>query len=179
MAAPSHSNGTAIDLLGVALELGDQFAKEVRLFGLGSLFCQRYLRLRTQIYQEKLKILTTRTISYFFAQAIAGLFIFAIFAFIVNQTIHGLLRLGDLVLYFQALQRGQTNLKGLLTHLSGLYEDNLFLANLYEFLELKPQIIAPRRPRPHPPPHANGLGVGAGELPVWNHKPGKHSRMLT
>ena len=136
---------------------GDQFAKEIRLFNLGSLFSQWYARLRVQIYQEKLRILTGRAIGYFIAQVVAGLFIFAIFAFLVAQTLQGILRLGDLVLYVQALQRGQNNLKTLLTNLSGLYEDNLFLANLYDFLKLKPKILPPLQPEPIPCPFQSGV----------------------
>lgn len=136
---------------------GDQFAKEVRLFNLGPLFSQRYLHIRSQIYRERLGILTRRTIIYFAAQATAGLVIFLIFAFLVAQTIQGILRLGDLVLYIQALQRGQQNLRVLLANLSGLYEDNLFLGNLYEFLDLKPRIIAPIHPVPVPCPMQTGV----------------------
>ena len=113
--------------LGLMLT-GDQFAKEVRLFDLGPLFCQRYLALRQRIYQEKLAIATGRFVRSFAAQAIAGIFIFAVFAFIAYQTVQGVLQVGDLVLYYQALQRGQTNLTALLSNLSGLYEDTLFLS---------------------------------------------------
>jgi ATP-binding cassette subfamily B protein len=67
------------------------------------------------------------------------------------------LRLGDLVLYYQALQRGQGNIKGLLNSLSGLYEDNLFLANLYEFLDIKPKLIDPPNPKPIPHPMKTGI----------------------
>ena len=142
--------------LGLMLT-GDQFAKEIRLFDLGPLFCQRYLDLRQRIYQEKLAIATGRFLRSFGAQALAGILTFAIFAFIAYQTVHGILRLGDLVLYYQALQRGQTNLKTLLTNLSGLYEDNLFLANLYEFLDLEPKIVVPANASPVLQPLQRGI----------------------
>lgn len=135
----------------------DQFAKEIRLFDLGQLFSQRYQKVRRKIYREKLAIASKRSAAYFSAQASAGLFVFAIFAFIVHQTLHGILQLGDLVLYYQALQKGQTNLRNLLTNLSGLYEDNLFLTNLYEFLDLQSNIIEPETPRIIPQPFCNGI----------------------
>ncbi|NJK41132.1 MAG: ABC transporter ATP-binding protein [Acaryochloridaceae cyanobacterium SU_2_1] len=139
------------------LQTCDLFAKEVRLFNLGVYFRDRYGAVREQIYHEKLKIVSRRSLAYFLAQASAGIFVFAIFAFIVHQTIYGFLKLGDLVLYYQALQRGQDNLRGLLNNLSGLYEDNLFLANLYEFLDLKSNIVDPERPHPIPELFQEGI----------------------
>jgi ATP-binding cassette subfamily B protein len=136
---------------------GDQFAKEIRLFDLGSFFSQWYLQIRKQLYKERLAIATGRSFSYFFAQATAGILVFAIFAYIIYQTIQGVLLLGDLVLYYQALQRGQNNLRGLLTSISGLYEDNLFLANLYEFLDLKPKVVEPAHPKLMPRPMQSGM----------------------
>jgi ATP-binding cassette subfamily B protein len=128
----------------------DECAKEIRLFNLGSLFSKRYLRIRQQLYQETVQILKNRSLLYFGTEAGAGLVVLAIFAFIVYQTIQGRLQIGDLVLYSQALQRGQTNLKSLMQGGSGLYEDNLFLVNLYEFLDLQPKVLDPVHPRPLP-----------------------------
>ncbi|WP_341526354.1 ABC transporter ATP-binding protein [Nostoc sp. UHCC 0302] len=135
----------------------DQYAKEIRLFNLGEYFSKWYLRIRRQIYKEKIAIYTKRSAANFFAEAIAGLFIFAVYAFIVYQAIQGILRLGDLVLYHQALQRGQNDIRSLLVSVSNLYEDNLFLANLYEFLDLKPKLVDPSNPQPIPQPMQTGI----------------------
>ena len=135
----------------------EQFAKEVRLFDLGSWFSQEYRDIRRQLYREKLGLSTKRSIAFFLAQAFAGIIIFSVFAYIIYQTIEGVLLLGDLVLYYQALQRGQNNLKMTLSSLSGLYEDNLFLANLYEFLDLKPRVIDPEYPKPIPSKVQRGI----------------------
>ena len=128
----------------------EQFAKEVRLFDLGGWFSQEYRQIRQRLYREKLSISTKRSVAFFLSQAFAGVLIFSVFAYIIYQTIEGVLLLGDLVLYYQALQRGQNNLRLTLNSVSGLYEDNLFLANLYEFLDLKPRVIDPTEPKPIP-----------------------------
>jgi ATP-binding cassette, subfamily B, bacterial len=136
---------------------GDLFAKEIRLFGLGSFFSAWYLRIRQQLYEERLDISKRKALANFLAQGFAGILIFAIYSFIIYQTLQGVLRLGDLVLYYQALQRGQLNINGLLTGVSGLYEDNLFLTNLYEFLDLKPTIVDPIDPKPFPETIKTGI----------------------
>lgn len=126
---------------------GEQFAKEIRLFGLGTLFSQRFDRLRTQLYQANLKLISRRALSFLGANIFSGLFIGGLYGFILYQTLEGTLKLGDLVLYHQALQKGESALKAMLSGASGLYEDNLFLTNLYEFLDLKPNILTPREPQ--------------------------------
>lgn len=135
----------------------DQYAKEVRLFDLGKVFGTKYLQIRKKLYRERLGIISRRSLAYFLAQATSGILVFGIFVYLIYQTTKGVFLLGDLVLYYQALQRGQNNLKLLSSNLTGLYEDNLFLANLYEFLDLKPKIIEPENPQPIPNPVRQGI----------------------
>ncbi len=125
------------------LLLGDSPAKEIRLFDLGNLFIKRVYELRQQLFQEKLAITTRQAISRLIAQGIAGIVILATYGFIIHQTMYGRFQLGDLVLYSQAFQRGQGALKDLISNLAGLHENNLFLTELYELLELKPNVIEP------------------------------------
>jgi ATP-binding cassette subfamily B protein len=135
----------------------DLFAKEIRLFNLGGFFSQWYSQLRSQLYQERLEITARSAVANFATQAIAGFFVFSIYAFLVFETLQGRLTLGDLVVYYQALQRGQNNLKGLSSSLSGLDEDNLFLADLFEFLALKPRVAQPAHPLSVPTPLKAGI----------------------
>lgn len=139
------------------LIIGEMFAKEIRLFGLGNLFSQRFDQLRNQLYDAKLRLITMRSLSFFGAQLLSGILVGGVYGLILHQTLHGSLQLGDLVLYHQALQRGQSSLKALTSSVSGLYEDNLFLANLYEFLDLEPTIVSPANPKVVPMPMGQGI----------------------
>lgn len=130
----------------------DMLAKEIRLFNIGSVFIERFLNLKKTLYQEQLKIIKKRSFANLVVQIISGIMILAAYSFIVYQTVQGTLKLGDLVLYHQAFKRGQQALTQLITNLSQLYEDNLFLANLNEFLALKPKLIEPERSIPVPQP---------------------------
>ncbi len=118
----------------------EQYAKEVRLFNLGHQFQTHFKTFRQQIYDENLRILVQRAIASLSAELFAKTLTIGIFIYIAYQTIQGQLQIGDLFIYQQALQRGESALQGVLSSLSGLYEDNLFLTNLYEFLDLKPKI---------------------------------------
>jgi ATP-binding cassette, subfamily B, bacterial len=135
----------------------EQYAKEIRLFNLGSLFRTRFRQFRQQIYRENLRITFRRAIASLSAEAFAEILTVGVFIYIAYQTIQGSLKIGDLVLYQQALQRGESALQALLSGLSGLYEDNLFLNNLYEFLNLKPKLRDAEYPKVFPSPVEQGL----------------------
>lgn len=136
---------------------GDRHAKEIRLFVLGSVFRLRFHNLRSSLHREKLKIATQRSIAELATQTSATLAIFGCYGFITYQTLQGSITIGALVMYFQAFQRGQDFLQGLLGSLASLYEDNLFLSNLSEFLEVKPKVVEPLHPQPVPIPMQTGM----------------------
>ena len=90
-------------------------------------------------------------------QVAATLAVFGSFAFILYRASLGALTVGDVVMYYQAFQRGQDFLREILSGLAGLYEDHLFLASLYEFLDLERRIVEPARPRAVPRPLRAGI----------------------
>ena len=133
------------------------YAKEIRLFNLGILFSRRFRQLRQQLYRESLQIATKRSLQSLVTQVSATLAVYGSYAFIAYQTLQGTFTVGTLVLYYQAFQRGQDALRGVLNSLAGLYEDNLFLFNLQEFLESKPKVIEPSHPKPIPQLKQKGI----------------------
>lgn len=136
-------------------------AKEIRLFNLGPLFVNRFRALRRKLRGERFRITARRSAADLVAQTSASLAIYGSFAFIAYQAVHGGVTMGDLVMYFMAFQRGQGFLQEMLSGLAGLYEDNLFLSNLYEFLDLKRKVIEPVHGSPIPQPMKTGI--------VFNH----------
>jgi ATP-binding cassette, subfamily B, bacterial len=137
--------------------LGDQPAKEIRLFNLGNLLIDRFYQIRQQLFTEKLAIITRQAIAQTISQGFTVMAILGTYGFIIHQTIYGKFQLGDLVLYSQAFQRGQGAMQSLIASLSSLHENNLFLADLFEFLALKPSIIAPAHPKLVPRPIEQGI----------------------
>lgn len=119
------------------------YAKEIRLFDLGPSLKDQYSNLRQEIRGERLKITFRRSTMDSLAQSIGTIAVFGSLAFITYRAVQGIITLGDLVMYFGAFQQGQSFLNSLLTSLAGLYEDNLFLKSLYEFLDLKPKVKDP------------------------------------
>jgi ATP-binding cassette subfamily B protein len=136
---------------------GERHAKEARLFDLGPLFMARFRQLRSTLRKERLSLFVRRSVAELAAQALSVGAIYSAFAFIAYQTLRGSTSLGDLVMYYQAFQRGQGFLQSFLGGLASLYESNLFLTNLYEFLDLQPKVQEPNAPRPVPRPMRAGV----------------------
>jgi len=112
------------------------YAKEVRAFDLGSLFRERYLKLKDQWRQSRFALLLAQTRRESLVQVLAAIAFFAVYGMIAYRAFEGEISIGEVVLYFMALQRGYSYLQELLGRVAGLYEDSLFLDNLFEFLKL-------------------------------------------
>jgi len=132
-------------------------AKEIRLFDLGSLFMRRFDDLRWKLRKGRLAITRRRSVADFGAQALTVAAIYGSYGYVAYQAMWGKITLGDMVMYYQAFQRVQGSLQGILSSLAGLYEDNLFLANLYEFLDLKRTVVEPVNASPVPQPMQRGI----------------------
>ncbi len=134
-------------------------AKELRIFGLGRVFRERYRELREKLREERMRLTLGRAGFDLVAQAGAILSLFGMLAFVAWRTLVGLLTLGDMVMYYQAFQRAQGYLQEILGGLAGLYEDSLFLGNFEEFLALQPQVALPASPAAVPRPMKAGFSV--------------------
>lgn len=132
-------------------------AKELRLFGLGEYFRKRYRDLRTILREEMLGIARRKAAADLGTQAVATVLVYGSLAFIAWQAFGGLITIGGMVMYFQAFQKGLGYLRGLLGSLAGLYEGNLFLSNLFDFLDIEPSVIDPPEPEPFPASISRGI----------------------
>lgn len=128
----------------------DTYAKETKLFGLGPYLVDRFQRLGQTYYARERKLTTTRNLvgtAWSLLSTVAGS---AIALYIALEAVAGRLTIGDLALYTSAATAVQTSVQGLFTGFSGMYENNLYLDTLYQFLDTKPRITGPAQARPLP-----------------------------
>jgi ATP-binding cassette subfamily B protein len=114
----------------------DEHAKEVKLFGLGPLLLGRYKRLAEQFYVEDKALATRRTLWAYLLSLVSTLVFYGCYALIVVATARGGLSLGDMTLYLAAFRQGQQSFQSILTAVGGMYEDSLYMSNLFEFLSI-------------------------------------------
>jgi ATP-binding cassette subfamily B protein len=133
------------------------YAKEVRLFDLGPAIAAQFSQLRKQLREERRRLVTRRSLQQLSAELAATAVMYLSWLYVAYRTIHGEITIGDLAVFFQAFQRGQSALQSILGALARLYENNLFVANLYEFLDLHPKVVEPDEPQPMPQPIKQGI----------------------
>ena len=137
----------------------DDHAKEIRIFNLGGIFTERYRSLRTLIFKERLLLTLKRSLAELATQCGPIVALFVLFALLAHRALYGLMTVGALVMFFQAAHRGYSYLNQFLASVAGLYENNLFLSNLQEFLRLEPKIIEPAKPLTMPVPIRGGMSL--------------------
>ena len=132
----------------VTLVTTDSFAKEVKLFGLGGYFIERYRLIAQAFYGAQERQVTRRYSIGFLWGILSTLATSVTYLYVAVQAIAGRLTLGDLTLYTTAAQSVQGSIQGILAGFTGMYEHNLYLNNLFELMETK--TLLPRSPDPVP-----------------------------
>ena len=113
----------------------EDYAKEVKLFELGRRFLDRYRDIFTRLYQED-RDLTLRRDGWGFALGLLGTAtLYGGYAWIAAATVLGRMTVGQMTMYLMLFRQGQSAVSAALSAVGGLYEDNLYLSNLYEYLE--------------------------------------------
>ncbi len=113
----------------------EDHAKEVQLFNLGPDLMRRYKDIYRELYDEE-KQLTIRRDSWGFALGlVSSLAFYGAYVWVALATIAGAITLGQMTMYLMVFKQGQSAVSAMLTSIGGMYEDNLYLSNLYGFLE--------------------------------------------
>jgi ATP-binding cassette, subfamily B, bacterial len=114
----------------------DDHAKEVKLFGLGPMLLGRYRSLGETFYREDQQ-LALRRAGWSYALSLVGtLTFYGCYALVALAAAAGRLSLGLMTLYVVAFRQGQQAFQSILTALGGMYEDNLYMSNLFEYLAI-------------------------------------------
>ncbi|MBD3880260.1 ABC transporter ATP-binding protein [Phormidium tenue FACHB-886] len=113
----------------------DTYAMEVKLFQLGETLLNRYRAIFDRLYEEDRDLTVRRSIWSYLLSLISTAAFYATYVWIVLEAIVGRISLGDLTMYLVVFRQGQSTFASILTAVGGMYEDSLYLATLYEFLE--------------------------------------------
>src|SRR6266516_2653500 len=136
----------------VTLLTTDSYAKEVKLFGLGRYFIDRYRLIGNAYYGRQRRQVVRRYRVGFLWGNLSTIATSVTYLYVALQAIIGKLTLGDLTLYTTAAQSVQNSIQGILGGFSGMYEHNLYLSNLFELMETTSALPAPAKPVPVPNP---------------------------
>lgn len=113
----------------------EDYAKEVKLFGLGELLVSRYRSIFDLLYGEDRDLTLRRGLWGFLLGLLSTASLYGAYAWVAFSAATRLITLGDMTMYMMVFRQGQSAFAAMLQSIGGMYEDNLYLSNLYEFLE--------------------------------------------
>jgi len=114
----------------------DNHAKEVKLFGLGPMLLGRYRTLAETFYKEDRTLAGRRAFWAYLLSLLATGAFYGCYAVMAIQAARGRLSLGDMTLYIVAFRQGQQAFQSILAAIGGMYEDNLYMSNLFKYLAI-------------------------------------------
>lgn len=112
----------------------EDYVKEVKLFGAGELFLQRYCEIFEKMYAEDKSLTLKRGLWGFLLGLLSSVAFYGAYAWIGWSAAMGWITLGGMTMYLLIFKQGQSAIAASLTSIGKMYEDNLYLSNLYEFL---------------------------------------------
>jgi ATP-binding cassette subfamily B protein len=139
------------------LMTSDAPAKEIRIGRLGDRLRARFVELRRMVNHTQLEILRRQSRSELLTAALGAVVFAGSIWFLVLETAEGRQTIGDLVFFVLVFRRAETSGREFVSSLSQLYDDQLFLSLLFEFLDVRPRILPPKDPLPVPARLEQGL----------------------
>ena len=113
----------------------EDYAKEVKLYGLGPRLLARYHDIYRRLYRADRALTLRRGVWGFLLGLVATVTLYAAYAWIALSAVRRVITLGHMTMYVSAFRQGQTDVSAMLSAIGGMYEDNLYLSTLYEYLD--------------------------------------------
>jgi ATP-binding cassette subfamily B protein len=135
----------------------DRTAKEVKLFGLSGWLIEQYRDLSERFYLANRSLAIRRNLASTGLSLLSTLGYYAAYAAIVVRAVTGRITIGDLTLLSGTFSRSRDVIQRMLLSFSELYEQALYLDDLFVFFAMRPGIARPANALPFPRPIRQGF----------------------
>jgi ATP-binding cassette subfamily B protein len=122
----------------------EDHAKEVKLFELGPLLLERYRAIFRMLYAEDRALAIRRDLWGLGLGMLGTLTVYAAYCWIALAAVVARISIGQMTMYLALFRNGQAAVSGSLNAIGGMYEDNLYLSTLYEYLETPVTVLGGR-----------------------------------
>ncbi len=127
----------------------DEHAKEVKILGVSDVLLSRYKSLASRFYKEDKTLAVKKSLwGYVLAQLSTASF-YGCYIVLVSSAAIGTISLGLLTFYLAAFRQGQMAFQNTLISLGSMYENNLYMSNLFDFLSIETSKSIPVPACPH------------------------------
>lgn len=115
------------------------YVMEGKIYQLGQKFLERSEAIFTDLYWKERKLILRSNLWLYLLSLFSLAAFYFTYIWIALEAISGKISVGELTLYLVIFRQGASAFSSILTSVSGLYEDALYMSNLYEFLDQKIQ----------------------------------------
>lgn len=113
----------------------EDYVKEVKLFNLGPLLLDRFNTIFHKLYKQDRDLTLRRSFWGFLLSLVSTVGLYGAYLWVVYETMEQHITLGDMTMYLLVFKQGQAAVTASLSAIGLMYEDNLYVSNLYEFLD--------------------------------------------
>ncbi|HEU4630578.1 MAG TPA: ABC transporter ATP-binding protein [Gemmatimonadaceae bacterium] len=135
----------------------DRTAKEVQMFGLAPWLTERYRVLADRFYAENRALSIRRAVVSSLLSLFSTAGYYGAYVVIIVRTVQGVLSIGTLTFLAGAFARSRDLVQRLLTGASSVFEQALYLRDLFVFFEMRPSIVSGPRALRVPQPIREGI----------------------
>ena len=128
----------------------DKTAKEVQMFGLAPWLIERYRKLADRFYEENRDLSIRRGVVSALLSIIGTVGYYAAYVVILIRAVNGDITIGTLTFLAASFGRGRDVIQNILLSASNVYEQALYLRDLFVFLDMRPTIESPPGAKPVP-----------------------------
>ncbi len=125
----------------------DSSAKEIKLFDLAEPLIKRHSDLFWKVFKEDKKLAGSRSLMSVLWGGVSSLSFYACYAWVVLQTVAQVITLGQMTLYLTSFRQLQGTFAGVFDNINRLFENGLFMQNLFGFLEMPERTSLPLEPQ--------------------------------
>src|SRR5216117_1970631 len=135
----------------------DESAKEVKLFGLSDFLVGRYAKLSDEFYEQNKSLAVRRNVVSTALVTLGTLGYYAAYAVIIYLTVLGRYTIGALTFLAGSFRQSRDLIQRVLLSLSQVWEQRLYLADLFTFFDVQPRVTSKQGARSVPRPIAEGF----------------------
>lgn len=136
---------------------GNDTFKEVKMFGLGKPLLERYRQLFINFFNEDIAIARKKSLAGLGWGLLSSLAYYGSYVWVILRTIAGAATLGDMTMFLSIFRQSQQSITSLLGNFNNLYESNLYLDNLLDYLKITPVLGNPKDGLMAPSPIEQGI----------------------
>ena len=132
-------------------------AKEAKIFGLGGYLARRYETISDRFYTENKALATKRASAGAALNLLSTGGYYGAYLVVLGRTLAGSLTVGDLTFLTASFSRSRGLIERMLSAVTDISEQALFLNDLFEFFEMEPRIRSTPDSLPAPRPMRQGF----------------------